>query len=277
MRGRRAMMIASVLIGAAVFASFVVADFPYGDTLTSLLAPYKLKLTYQAQHLSPPIGAELTDVRLFSTATSDDQALLQSPTVTLAPTIASLLLGRPGMHLRANLYGGIVRATLHQRAGIVDLDFSLDALKLAESAPLRALGAVVNGNLSGSGAAQINGPNLIDNHATMALNGDELALSIVNGFPPIHLGTLTGNLRLDQGTIKLDGIVAHGRDLDLKADGTIQLGANINESTLDLTLYLNPTQAGRDHFGFFLKMLPHPPGLDAPYSVQGYLLSPSIN
>jgi type II secretion system protein N len=157
------------------------------------------------------------------------------------------------------------------------LDFSLDALKLAESAPLRALGAVVNGNLSGSGGAQINGPNLIDNHATMALNGDDLALSIVNGFPPIHLGTLTGNLQLDQGTIKLDSIVAHGRDLDLKADGTIQLGANIEESTLDLTLYLNPTQAGRDHFGFFLKMLPHPPGLDAPYSIQGYLLSPSIN
>jgi type II secretion system protein N len=277
MRSRRTMMIACALIGAAVFASFLVADFPYGDTLTTLLAPYKLKLTYQSQHLSPPIGAELTDVRLFSTAGSDNEALLQSPAVRLAPTIASLFLGRPGMHVSANLYGGVVRVTLHQRAGAVDLNFSLDALKLAESAQLRALGAVVNGNLSGVGAAQINGPDLPDDHAKMTVTGNELAVSIVNGFPPIHLGTLTGNLQLEQGAIKLDGIVAHGADLDLKADGTIQLAATPDESTIDLTLYLNPTQNGRDHFGFFLKMLPHPPGPDAPYSVQGYLLTPSIN
>ena len=277
MRGRRAMIIAYVVIGAAVFAAFLVADFPYGDTLTSMLAPYKLKLTYQSQRLSPPIGARLTNVRLFSTAGIDDEALLQSPAVTLAPTIASLLFGRPGIHVRADLYGGIVRVTLHQRAGAVDLNFSLDSLKLAESTPLKAFGAVLNGNLSGNGTAQINGPNLPDDRATMAVTGDNLAVSIVKGFPAIHLGTLTGNLQLEQGAIKLNGIVAHGADLDLEADGTIQLGESPDDSTIDLTLYLNPTQTGRDHFGFFLKLLPHPPGPDAPYSVQGDLRSPSIS
>ena len=66
----------------------------------------------------------------------------------------------------------------------------------------------------------------------MTVTGNELAVSIVNGFPPIHLGTLTGNLQLEQGAIKLDGIVLrHGADLDLKADGTIQLAATPDEST----------------------------------------------
>ncbi len=270
-------MIACALIGVAVFASFLVADFPYGDTLTSMLAPYQLKLTYQSQRLSPPIGAKLTNVRLFSTAGIDHEALLQSPAVTLAPTLAALLLGRPGMQVRADLYGGTVHVTLYQHADAVDLNFSLDSLKLAESAPLRQFGAILNGNLSGTGTAHIAGPKLPDDHAMMAIAGDNLAVSIVSGFPAIHLGTLTGNLQLDQGAIKLTEIVAHGADLDLKAAGTIELGDSPDDSTIDVTLYLNPTQSGRDHFGFFLKLLPHPPGPDAPYSVQGYLQSPSIN
>jgi type II secretion system protein N len=277
MRGRPMLIIASALIGLAVFAAFLVADFPYKDTLSSILAPYNLKLTYESQHLSPPIGAELVGVQLFSTTGSGDEALLQSPAVTLAPTIASLLFGRPGMHVRANLYGGVVRVTVHQRAGAVNLDFSLDSLKLAESAPLRSFGAIVKGYLSGSGAAQINGPNLPDDQATMAVNGDQIEVAIVDGFPPIHLGALTGNLQLDQSAVKLSGIVAHGDDLDLKADGTIQLGETLDDSTINLTFYLTPTQNGLDHFGFFLKMLPHPPGPDAPYTVDGNLLSPSIS
>ena len=270
-------MLACALLGAAVFVTFLVANFPYGDTLSSLLAPYKLKLTYQSQRLSPPIGAKLTNVSLFSTAGASGEALLQSPAVTLAPTLASLLLGRPGLHVSANLYGGIVHVTIRQRAGTMDLNFSLDSLKLTERAPLKMFGAILNGSVSGAGTAQINGPNLPDDRAMMAIAGDNLAVSIVEGFPAIHLGTLTGNLQLDQGALKLTGIVAHGADLDLKADGTIQIGDTPDDSTIDLTLYLNPTQNGRDHFGLFLKLLPHPPGPDAPYSVEGDLRAPSIS
>jgi len=276
MRGRSA-AIACALIGLAVFAAFLVADFPYGDTLTSMLAPYQLKLTYQSQRLSPPIGAQLTDVRLFSTAGNNDEALLQSPAVTLAPTLAALLFGRPGIHVRANLYGGTVHVTLYQHAQAVDLTFSLDSLRLADSVPLQQLGAVVKGNLSGTGNAHIAGPNLPADSGTMTIAGDNLAISIVHGFPAIHLGTLTGNLELERSTLKLTDIVAHGADLDLKAAGTIELGASPEDSTIDVTLYLNPTQSGRDHFGFFMKLLPHPPGPDAPYSVQGYLTAPSMN
>jgi type II secretion system protein N len=277
MRSRPLLIIASALIGLGVFAAFLAADFPYKDTLSTMLAPYNLKLTYESQHLSPPIGAELVGVQLFSTSGGGDEALLQSPAVTLAPTLASLLFGRPGMHVRANLYGGVVHVTVHQRSGVVNLDFTLDSLQLAQNAQLRSFGAVVKGNLSGSGAAQINGPNLPDDQATMAVNGDQIEVAIVDGFPPIHLGTLTGNLQLDQAAVKLSGIVAHGDDLDLKADGTIQLGETLDDSTINLTFYLTPTQNGLDHFGFFLKMLPHPPGPDAPFTVDGNLLSPSIS
>ncbi len=118
------------------------------------------------------------------------------------------------------------------------MNFDLDSLQLAQNAQLRTLGAVVTGTLSGDGSAQINGPNLPDDNAAMRVSGDELAISIVDGFPAIHLGTVTGNLELERGAIKLDGFVGHGADLDLKADGTIQLGEALEDSTIDLTLYL---------------------------------------
>jgi type II secretion system protein N len=277
MRGRWAMIAASILLGATVFAAFLVADFPYGDTLTALLAPNNLKLTYQSQRLSLPIGAKLTDVRLFSTLNNGDKPLLESPTVTLSPTIASLLFGRPGMHVRADLYNGDVRVTVHQHAGAVDLNFDLSRLDLGQIAPLKALGVVLHGNLSGTGTAQLNGPTLPDDHAKIAVSGDNLQLSVVNGFPAIHVGTLTGNIELEQGALKLSDVVAHGEDLDLTGDGTIQLGQTADDSTIDLTFTLSPTQSGRDHFGFFLKFMPHRPGRDSPYTVQGPLLSPSIN
>jgi type II secretion system protein N len=275
-RERRA-LVGYAALGLAVFVTFLVANFPYADTFTTILAPYRLKLVYQDQRISPPIGAELRDVSLISTADAGDEPVLQSPAVILAPTFASLLLGRPGLRVRADLYGGVVKATIRQRAGITDLSFRLDELNLGDGRPLRMFGAIVDGLISGEGTAVIGGPNIPDDSGRMTLEGDHLSLAIANGFPAVHLGTLSGLVQLGAGTLKLDGVEAHGDDLDLKASGTIQLGATIDDSTVDLTVYLNPTRAGRDHFGFFLHMLPHPPGPDAPYTLQGDLLAPSLS
>ncbi|HVC45277.1 MAG TPA: type II secretion system protein GspN [Candidatus Binataceae bacterium] len=276
LRGRRA-LIGYALLGAVVFVTFLVANFPYSDTVTTMLAPYQLKLVCDDQRLSPPIGAELRGVRLISTAGGDDDAVLDSPAVTLAPTLASLFLGRPGLHVRADLYGGMVKATIGQRAGVTNLSFTLDALDLADGRPLRRFGAVIDGRLSGIGSAVIAGPNIPDNSGRLTLDGRDLSLAIADGFPAVHLGTLTGLLELAAGALRLDGLEAHGADLDLKASGTIQLGATLDDSTIDLTFFLTPTQSGRDHFGFFLRMLPHPPGPNAPYTLQGDLLAPSLS
>src|SRR6266851_8396140 len=100
---RRRAIIGYAVLGALLFVAFLAASFPYGDTLTSILAPYKLKVVYQSQHMSAPIGAALINVRLISTADPSGQALVQSSEVRLAPTIGSLFFGRPGLNVRADL------------------------------------------------------------------------------------------------------------------------------------------------------------------------------
>ena len=265
-----------LVFGVILFVAFLVASFPYADTVTSMLAPFKLKLVYQGQRMSPPIGARLEDVRLISVANSPEQLLLQSPDVILAPTVGSLFFGQTGLRVRAGLYGGTVRATVHQHGGIVDVNFDLNSIMLEQSDALRQFGALLSGSISGTGSAELRGPQVPDNSANLVLDGQRVAIQIVNGFPPVHLGAISGVITLENGTLRLRDVEGHGGDAEIKAEGAIQLGPDLPDSTVDLRVSVTPTARGRAHFGLFLNLLPHPPGA-GPYIIRGPLMSPSIS
>jgi type II secretion system protein N len=263
------------VFGLAVFVTFVAASFPYSDALSSLLAPYQMKLVYESQHMNMPIGARLEDVRLLSTIGSAPQLILSSPDVTLAPALGSLLLGRPAISVSADLYGGNVSATIYQRAGATNLSFVLSALSLAQSEPLRELGTKLDGNVSGIGTAELKSPLLPDNTARITLDSRDVVVEIVDGAPPIRLGTVSGIISLQDGVVTMHDVEAHGGDLEVKAEGTLRLDPDIEESDVEMQLSLVPTPSGREHFGLFLKMLPHPPE-EGPYDVSGPLMSPNV-
>ena len=275
LRGRQA-IIGYAILGALLFVAFLAASFPYGDTLTSILAPYKLKVVYQSQHMSAPIGAALINVRLISTADPSGQALVQSPEVRLAPTIGSLFFGRPGLNVRADLYGGTVSASIHRKGAMVDLSFAIRSVNLEDSDPLHELGALMSGHISGAGSAEISDDEIAQDTGQLALSADDLSVNVMTGFPPIRLGALTGNVRLVDGTLKISGVEGHGADVNLKADGTVELAQNVADSPVDLKVFLDPTPEGRARLRLFLGFLPHPPG-SAPYLVHGRLAAPSIS
>src|SRR5207244_319883 len=98
-------------VGLLLFIVFIIASFPYDEAFSGILAPLGLKLTYAEQHMNFPIGAVLDDVHLNAMA-GGGPPLLQSPELSLAPAFGALLLGRPGVRMRADLYNGDVRASL---------------------------------------------------------------------------------------------------------------------------------------------------------------------
>lgn len=273
---RRRAIIGYAILGALLFIAFLAASFPYGDTLTSILAPYKLKVVYQSQHMSAPIGAALINVQLISTADPSGQALVQSSEVRLAPTIGSLFFGRPGLNVRADLYGGTVSASIHRTGAMVDLSFAIRSVNLEDSDPLHELGALMSGHISGAGSAEISDGEIAQDTGQLALSADDLSVNVMSGFPPIRLGALTGNVRLVDGTLKISGVEGHGADVNLKADGTVELAQNVADSPVDLKVFLDPTPEGRARLRLFLGFLPHPPG-SAPYLVHGRLAAPSIS
>jgi type II secretion system protein N len=278
-RGRKALA-AYFTVGLAVFVLFLVASFPYNATVSSMLAPYHLRLTYDRQRISLPIGARLFNVSLLPALPAQGDALLHSPEVTLAPTLSALLLGRPGLRITAQLYDGTAHVALRQRPhDTTDIAFQVDAINPARCAPLAALGAIVEGQVSAAGTARIVSPSVPDNSAQMTLRGQGLVLTLVNGigFPPVTLGNISGTLRLDQGTVALDQIHAADGDADIDGSGTIQLGQTLADSTIELHFTLIPTPAGRDHLGFFLQALPRHEDSSTPYILSGPLLAPRLS
>jgi type II secretion system protein N len=277
-RGRKAWA-AYLAVGLTVFVIFLIASFPYDATVSSMLAPYHLRLTYDSQQISPPIGVELIDVSLIPADVNPSDPLLQSPEVTMVPTLSALFLGHPGLRLRARLYDGTVKTTVRQHAGIVDLDFDLDEINPAQCVPLHSLGAIVEGRFSAAGTARIVSPNLPDNIAQMMLDARQVVITVINGigFPPIELGTVTGALHLSDGTLAIERAQATGGDAEIEAAGSIQLGARLADSTVNLQFTLTPTPTGREHLGFFLNLLPRRQDPTTPYTLSGPLLQPNLS
>lgn len=272
----RGKIAAYAAFGVVLFMVFLVASFPYGQTLSSILAPFRLKVAYESQSLSLPVGARLYDAKLISLAVPDGETIVQSPDVRLAPTLGSLLFGRPALSIRAALYGGQVNATIHRHGRIVDVNFDLSTLNLADNAQLRDAGAVVDGVVSGQGVAQINGPAIPDNSGAFILLAKGLTIQIGPGFPPVRLGTVNGRFHLQDGTLRIEQLEAHGGDANLKLEGAIEVEPDVRESEIDARLYLSPTAEGRHRLGFLLGFLPHPPGAE-PYHLGGRLMAPSIS
>jgi type II secretion system protein N len=269
------------LIAAAIFAAllfflaFLIASYPYKETVTKLLAPYHLKLTYADQQMSLPWGVRFDKVELLSTASRPNELLVSSNRLTMVPTLGSLLLGAPALRLQADLYSGTARATVLRDSQMINLDFRLESIDLAASQPLRQLGTALRGRFSSTGTARISGPALDDNHAAGVFRSRDVTVEVAKGFPLIHLGSVTGRFILDNRMLTFQQLQAEGGDFTIKADGVLQLAPEIADSEIDARVFLTPAPSGRDHFGLFLRFLPHPPAA-GPYYIHGPLTEPSI-
>jgi type II secretion system protein N len=272
-RGRRALAV-YIAAGLILFVLFLIASFPYSATISTMLAPYHLRLTYQRQRISLPIGAELLNVSLEPAVAGQPNPLLKSPEVTLAPTLSALFLGSPGLRVTAYIYDGVAHFWIRRDRDSTTISFNLNAINPAHCAPLQALGAIVEGSISAAGRAHIVSPDLRDNSADLTLKGGNVVLTVVNGigFPPVILGNVTGIASLAGGSMTIAHVHAEGGDADLDGAGTIWLGRTLADSTIEFHFTLAPTPAGRDHLGFFLNALPRHDDPSMPYTLSGPLL-----
>ncbi len=262
--------------GLILFIVFVVANFPYAQTLSSILAPLGLKLSYVDQRLSLPLGAELRGVRLVSTDGATYATLAEGTDVALAPTLGSLLVGAPGIRIYVELYGGDVRAAIYRSGHAIGLSFIANGLKLDRYPKLSELGTRLEGRLSGAGSAVLSGANLFENQGQVKLAATSLVVKVAAGFPPVRLGELNGTLELNRGILNIKQVDSHGTDLAMTADGSIHLMPNLPGSQLDIRLRIEPTASGRAHLRFLLGLLPRPPD-STPYTLHGPILAPSIS
>ncbi|HTW89649.1 MAG TPA: type II secretion system protein GspN [Candidatus Binataceae bacterium] len=263
-------------LGLLLFFIFLAANFPYGDALSSLLAPLNLALTYTDHRARLPIGAELDGVTLSNTLAPGSPPLLDGANITLAPTLGSLLLVRPGIHLKAELYGGFLSLVLYRISDGVGVGVDASNLDLSRYDQLVRMGVNLRGFLSGDASGSVPAANPLLGVGRLHLKITHCALRIMRGMPTLRLGDLDGSARLDNGILTIDSLEGTGGDLLVSATGMIRLAPALPDSLIDLRVKLDPTPLGRSHLGLMLQMLPHPPGA-RPYFLRGRLFAPAIS
>lgn len=264
------------LWGIFLFLVFMVGNFPYQDTLSTILKPMGWRISYGDQRTSFPIGVKLENIRLTSTIDPAGQAVFQSADMTLTPALGSLLMGHPGLHLSAEAYDGRIYATVRRVGDGLEVDLDARNLNLARYRALRLPGASLNGLFSGTGSVALSGHAIDAGSGKLELNGKGFAVKLGAGFPAIAFADCKAILKLEHGVVKIEQIEGNGADLKALAKGELTLAPDLSNSTVQLTLQLDPTPAGRSHLGIWLGLLPHPPS-SQPYTIRGPLRAPSIS
>jgi type II secretion system protein N len=269
-----ALRIAYGAIGVLVFFAFLIATFPYADTLTGVLAPMGLRLSSRGQGMSFPFGIRMDGVMLDSP--EGGRPLFQSDRLRITPAFLSWLTGSPGVKISADAYGGNFDLRARRSGDATELDFSGADLHIESYPGLRAMGVNLGGIISGNGDVYISQNDFAANRGTVHLSAAGASYRMFAGMPPLKLGEVTAVVQLDQGKLTIEQMESHGGDLTISGRGVIALQPDFPESEVAIKFQLATTPAGRQRLGFLLNFLPHPPN-STPYFLHGTLAAPGIS
>jgi type II secretion system protein N len=266
--------IAYAAIGVGLFLAFLLATFPYADTLSSVLAPMGLRLSSRGQGMTFPYGLRMDDVMLDSPA--DGRTFFQSERLRVTPAFLSWLMGTPGVRISADAYGGSFDIRARRYGNATDFIFNGADLHLESYTALRAMGLNLGGILSGDGEAFVAPNDINADHGTAHLTALGASYRMFAGMAPLKLGDVTAILKLEQGKITIQKLESHGGDLMLSGRGVIQLEPYLPDSEVAIRFQLATTPTGAKQLGLLLNFLPHPPN-STPYFLSGTLGLPSLS
>ena len=272
----RLVQIGYAVFGFVLFAGFLFATFPYSATLSKVLAPMGFEFSSATQSIRFPFGAELTDVRLRSTTSATPNPIFESSSITIAPSILSLLMLQPGVRVTSSLYDGVAKVTLRPSSGGTAISYDLDALNIAKQQLLTLSEGTASGTISGDGKLWLSPVDLDADTGNGEVSSVGLTITSALASGPIRIGTAAANFKLEHGTLTIEGLKTSGGDLIVTASGTIQLAPDLASSTLAIQFTLVPTPAAGSRFAVLFALLPHPPNAEA-YRLTGTLSAPRIS
>jgi type II secretion system protein N len=271
---QRATAIAYGAAGVLLFIAFLLATFPYAQTLSGVLAPTGLRLSMRNQGISFPFGIRMDDVMLDSPDGS--QRFFQSESVRVTPAFLSWLIGKPGVTINAEAYGGNFDLRAVRNGDATVLSFRGADLHVEKYPALRAMGVNVRGIISGNGDAYVTRNNLFEDHGVIHLAASNAAYQLFTGIPPLKLGDITASVQLDHGKLTIEQVESHGGDLSVSGRGVIDLQPFLPDSVIAIKFELATTPAGRERLGILLNFLPHLPNA-GPYFLSGTLAFPRLS
>jgi len=261
-------------MGVLVFFAFLLATFPYTDTLTGVLEPMGLRISSRGQGMSFPFGVRMDGVMLDSQL--DGRQFFHSDRLSVTPSLLSWLMGSPGVRISADAYGGNFVLRARRIGNATELKFSGADLHLESYPALHAMGVNLGGIVSGNGDAYIAQGDIAADHGNIRLIASGASYRMFAGSPPMKLGDLSAIVKLDKGKVTIEQLESHGGDLTVSGRGVIELQPNLPDSEVAIKFQLATTPVGRERLGFLLNFLPHPPN-STPYFLHGTLGAPGLS
>ena len=263
------------LAAMVLFVIFTIGTFPYDEALTGVLLPLGLKVSYQSERPAFPVGAVLQDVMLVSLNRPSAPPLVRSEALKVTPGLGTLI-GRPAIDMRANMYGGHVRAKVRRQGDTIGLDLGLTDIDLARYPVPPTLGTTLKGIVSGQGNFQDIAPTMNAQKGDVTLEGHGVEFAPVKGFPALRFASLKGSCTIDHATLRINALEGRGPDMTISGSGVIHMGPTPAQSVMEMTLRISPTIAGRARLGLLFAFLPHPPD-NRPYIIHGPMLMPQAS
>jgi len=222
---------------------FMFLTFPY-ETLKDRYLPKaeaKLPFTVSIREVeaSPLLWIHLSGVNISPKGKAKNP-LVHVTTLKVRPALLDLLLGRPALRIKADLYDGFISGKVGRRKGETSLAFSWEDLR-PEKHPYVAevaKGAKVKGSIEGELQLTVRGANWHGGKGTFSLGLEQGSVqnAQVYGFtlPPLEGITGKGLVNLDQRKATLESLNLKSDQLSVTLDGNMNVSTRLASSRLNL-------------------------------------------
>jgi type II secretion system protein N len=172
---------------------------------------------------------------------------------TVNVSLLGLLFGNHDVSFRVNAFGGTIKGEVDDSSKERKIEVALEGVDLSQIPALAQMATVpVDGTLDGT--MKLTMPDLKMTKATGSVSLDAANFSAGDGkakvmgyvaLPRVNLGALSFAADIKDGAMKVSKLSAGGKDLDLQADGKVQLREQVADSFVDLNVRFKINDAFR--------------------------------
>ncbi len=221
-------------------------------------AGYRIDYTAVGATLLP--GFSLEGVRVFNQNTEAKLPLAELDRISVRTLVLPLVLGKAGVAIEGEGYGGGLDATVTRRGESNWLSGELSGVDLSAVEGLqRKLQVPLKGVVDARFDFELLS-SLQQHVGTADVVVDNLRLEegdLMGAFriPPVDFGDVHGAVLLENGKLIFDRFASDGQDVKLAVDGSVALAQPFTRSGLDLSLELGLSQRVEESVGMFMPML----------------------
>jgi type II secretion system protein N len=271
--------IKAVLVGMAVFVVVLALTFPTDQLVRRVLAlvpvPSGRALTFERARLRP-WGLTLDGAAYRR---RDGRAVVETEWVRLRPSWTSLRADRLGSpwHVTARVFGGEMDARLDVGPGPQTVDVSWTDVDLGGLLAAVEREEPLAGRTTGRAALNLPRTDPPSGQGELTLRGASWEPPFhALGAVQLHADNATLHWTLGQRRLEVTRFDLRGDEVDMTAEGDLEIAPVIGQSVLDLQVTIAPLSAAPRKLRLLLEGLPRRPDGVCDFRLTGTLDSPHV-